>query len=554
MSRALPVLALFCALGSVVAAPAQSAQTAGVGSAQRGDTSIAGVVVNAATGAPLDRVEVRLFTPGAPGEQVGASLTDASGAFRFSGLPEGKYRLEASRRGYITGGYQDHNGFSTAVVTGPQQDTSHLRFPLMPFGVIDGTISDDNGDPVADAQVRLFRQAEFQGEGRIVSVGQQMSDDRGTFEFPELRPGSFFICVTATPWYAFRPAPQTDSSGNPLPDDQQPTSPLDVAYPVTFYPNATDSSGATPIPVRGGDRLQINFSLHAVPAVHIRVQLPVQPREGGSIATPQLTQDAFGTPLNLQIYPQPSFRRGGQMTSFEYSGVAPGHYEFRQGGSTVPLDARSNVSTAAPAPVTEVEVTGKVAMAAGGALPAHVTVFARRVSGGEPFVRTSGIQNDGSFSLHGVAPGTYEVSVRGGSGALVVSLMAASGGEVQGDRVTVGSDPVLLAATLARGSATINGFVQRGGQGVGGVMVELVPDDPSATPDLIRRDQSDSDGSFTLRRVVAGNYTLVAIDDGWTLEWAKHDALSAYLGQGVKVHVGDDEELQLPSPVPVQQR
>ncbi|HKR28178.1 MAG TPA: carboxypeptidase-like regulatory domain-containing protein, partial [Acidobacteriaceae bacterium] len=535
-------------------AGAQATQTASAASDQSGNTSIAGVVVNAATGAPVDGVDVRLFTPGEQGAQAGESLTDANGAFRFSGLPQGKYRLQASRRGYITSGYQDHNGFSTAIVTGPQQDTSHLRFALTPFGVIDGTISDDSGDPVSDAQVRLFRQDEAQGEGRILSAGQQMSDDRGTFEFPQLRPGSYFICVTAAPWYAFRPAPQMDSSGNPLPDDQQPASALDVAYPVTFYPNATDSSGATPIPVRGGDRLQINFSLHAVPAVHIRLQLPVQANGGNAgIVTPQLTEDAFGIPLNLQIYPQPAFRRGQMTTSFEYGGVAPGHYEFRQGGSTVPLDARSNVSTTAPPPAADVEVTGKVGMASGGALPAHVMIFARRVNG-ESFVRTAGIQSDGSFTLHGVTPGTYEVSVRGGSAALVVSQMAASGGEVQGDRVTVGSDPVLLAATLARGSATINGFVQRSGQGVGGVMVELVPDDPSATPDLIRRDQSDSDGSFTLRRVVAGNYRLVAIDNGWTLEWAKHDALSAYLSQGVRVRVGEDEKLQLPSPVPVQER
>jgi len=37
---------------------------------------------------------------------------------------------------------------------------------------------------------------------------------------------------------------------------------------------------------------------------------------------------------------------------------------------------------------------------------------------------------------------------------------------------------------------------------------------------LVRRDQSDSDGIFTLHSVVAGQYTVVAISDGWDLEWA----------------------------------
>ncbi|HLJ76729.1 MAG TPA: carboxypeptidase regulatory-like domain-containing protein, partial [Acidobacteriaceae bacterium] len=199
------------------------------------------------------------------------------------------------------------------------------------------------------------------------------------------------------------------------------------------------------------------------------------------------------------------------------------------------------------------EVTGKVAMASGGALPSHAMVIARRVDG-EMVQRTAGIENDGSFTLHGVPPGVYEVTVGGASGTLTIAQMAASGAEVHGNQVTVGSDAVLLAATLARGSASIDGFAQRDGQGFGGAMIELVPDDPSGSTELIRRDQSDSDGSFTLRRVVPGNYTVVAIDDGWTLDWAKRDALAAYLGRGVKVHVGEDEQLKLPSPVPVQER
>ncbi|HLJ76594.1 MAG TPA: carboxypeptidase-like regulatory domain-containing protein, partial [Acidobacteriaceae bacterium] len=259
-----------------VSGHASPAQNAAASSGQRGSLSIAGVVVNAATGAPVDRADVRISNGGDQSVQAGETLTDAHGAFRFDGLPEGKYNLQASRRGYIASGYQGHDGFSTAIVTGTQFDTTHLRFPLTPWGVIDGAISDDNGDPVPDAEVRLFRQDQNQGEGRIVAAGRQQSDDRGSFEFAQLRPGSYFICVAATPWYAFRPAAHMDSSGNPLPDDQQAASPLDVAYPMTFYPNATDSSGATPIPVRGGDHLQISFSLHAVPAVHLRVRVPMR--------------------------------------------------------------------------------------------------------------------------------------------------------------------------------------------------------------------------------------------------------------------------------------
>jgi hypothetical protein len=50
-------------------------------------------------------------------------------------------------------------------------------------------------------------------------------------------------------------------------------------------------------------------------------------------------------------------------------------------------------------------------------------------------------------------------------------------------------------------------------------MVLLVP----AAGDIGREarvDQSDSDGTFTLPRTRPGKYVLMAIEDGWDLEWA----------------------------------
>jgi len=55
---------------------------------------------------------------------------------------------------------------------------------------------------------------------------------------------------------------------------------------------------------------------------------------------------------------------------------------------------------------------------------------------------------------------------------------------------------------------------------------------------LFRRDQSDSDGSFTLPDIVPGMYTVVAIADGWELEWTNPEVLKPYLAGGVKVEVG----------------
>jgi hypothetical protein len=58
-----------------------------------------------------------------------------------------------------------------------------------------------------------------------------------------------------------------------------------------------------------------------------------------------------------------------------------------------------------------------------------------------------------------------------------------------------------------RGFGQIDGVAKRGDQPAGGVMVLLVPDENLI---LFRRDQSDSDGTFTLGNIVPGRYRLLA--------------------------------------------
>jgi hypothetical protein len=532
----------------------QSAQSNDMGGSP-GSFSISGVVASAVTGTPLARVTVTLSTPGANGTEIGEILTGEGGAFRFDGLTTGKYALEASRRGYLDSGYQDHGGYFTAIVTGPNLQSEGLRFELTPYGSIEGTVSDDNGNPVSGARVGLFREDRASGEGTIASAGQDTTDDGGAYEFANLRPGTYYVDVSATPWYASHPGPSLDDSGNAVPDNQPPPSPLDVAYPLSFYPNATDSASASPIPVTAGDRVQINFSLHAVPAVHLQVRVPISVNLRRGAPAPQLSQEVFGTQEPADM-PDMAVSRHDNLMVFTYDVVASGHYMIQQGTQPpVPIDASSSRIVAAPsAAAPSAEVAGKFAMASGAPMPDGVFISLRPLVGQQTRMSSS-VGRDGAFRLQSVAAGTYEVVVIGASGTLVVAQMAASGGEVRGNRITVGADPVLLAATLARGSVTINGFAKRNGKGVGGTMIVLVPVDPNASTELVRRDQSDSDGSFTLTDVIPGNYVLVSIDNGWSLEWAKREVIAPYLVSGLKVQVPESQKtLNLSDAVTVQDR
>src|ERR1700751_5644253 len=63
---------------------------------------IAGVVVNSVTGAPLAQARVSLVDTKTRKGVVQQQTADG-GRFEFTGLPAGKYSLDGSKRGYISG-------------------------------------------------------------------------------------------------------------------------------------------------------------------------------------------------------------------------------------------------------------------------------------------------------------------------------------------------------------------------------------------------------------------------------------------------------------------
>jgi hypothetical protein len=54
---------------------------------------------------------------------------------------------------------------------------------------------------------------------------------------------------------------------------------------------------------------------------------------------------------------------------------------------------------------------------------------------------------------------------------------------------------------------------------------------------LVRRDQSDSDGTFSLPNALPGKYTVVAIENGWGLPWLKREVMQPFLRDGQPVEV-----------------
>ena len=527
---------------SILAVTACAVTLAAVGQsndAARGSTAgnyrIAGTVVSKIDGHPLDTARVLLRDSKARAEPL-STVTSPDGKFFFENVAAGKYALEGLKRGFITAAYDQHDQYSTAIVTGAGIDTENLTLRLSPAAIISGRVLDEAGEPVRQAMVTLYRNNHFQGVDQIQIVRGVQTDDLGAYEVAALTPGTYFLAVHAQPWYAVHPslpADHADSDGDARASTNLDRS-LDVAYPMTYYQNATEPDGATPIQISGGERLPIDMTLSPVPSLRLIFHLPESQK--GRFIVPQLEQPVFDAFTPLEAMP-----RQVSPDVVELTGVPAGRYNVRiQADSTITqlngVDFNRDgeeVDTSAAEPVGTVKfsatVLGESAIPPGLAVSLTQDRSALRV-----FER---FNPKGETAIPHVSRGTHNVWVLGAARQYVIVSISADGAQVKGHTITVpASASATVALTLAAG-VEVQGVAKKAGKPFAEAMIVLVPKDVAGNRDLFRRDQSDLDGTFSLRGVVPGSYTLIAIENGWDLDWSRPEIVAPYRKRGQPVEI-----------------
>jgi hypothetical protein len=312
---------------------------------------------------------------------------------------------------------------------------------------------------------------------------------------------------------------------------------LNVAYPTTFYVDATDSEEATPIPVKGGERIEVNMTLSPQQAMRLRLAVPGGKHEGYNVA---LQQSLFGEMDPVAIGTQEM-----ENDVMEIDGVLPGHYDvtLSQFGPGLSKAAHFTTDVAGgatelreEAEVPDITVTGTVTFA--GKKGAAISLLGTHPRRDYP----AQLNDAGEFKMN-VPPGDYEVI--GHIQNSYLSRIVSPNAQVKGRMVQVkaGTSP-RLEIEAGTGFSHIDGVVQSRGHGIGGVMVVLAPEDARDNQILFRRDQSDSDGTFSLYDIIPGRYRLLAIEGGWDLEWADPSVLSAFLKKSIPLQVHANEKLQ----------
>lgn len=555
---------------------------------------IGGIVVDSLTGQPLSLAEVTL-APVTALDDVRTFLTATDGGFLFASLAPGKYRLMASRRGYAVQGFNQHESFMTAIAACPGQDSEHLRFRLSPSSVLTGVAYDQWNDPLRDAEVILFQQSWPAGSRSLHQLDRTTTNDLGHYRFAHLLPGTYAVAVLARPWWGDFGSQSLDVSSISAqlsrPSDREslqfaeglravlergasvaPNPALDLVYPITYFPSANALSEAAEISLQPGATETADFTLHPVPSIHLHVR--VAATAPAAVPVNVQTNDADGEEnvtvqsepnTDVEVYSNLSGENSNPIQAtrteispglFELSGIPPGDVTVTVSGSqgqtessrTQSLQLAANAEIDLTPHGTLVDVSGVVLIQQDAPDPQTDTaeedsssmsfmLELRSRKTGESF--KANISPKGEFSLAGSAlpPGTYEVGLSGNLIIQVTSLEA-TGATVSHRTIEIpGGQPVKLTIHTAEAKSSLTGVALKDGRPFAGAMILLVPQGADQNPALFHRDQSDSDGTFALAPLFPGRYTLLALENGWDLEWSNPSVLFNYLPNGLPVEI-----------------
>jgi hypothetical protein len=482
---------------------------------------VAGVVTDAAHNAPVDRARVTLF---GTKDFKTAVTTGAGGRFSFE-VPQGKYNLYAEHNEWRMqfGNPEPTDGFGSAIIAGPGQDTAHLAFRWYPPGAIFGKVTDEQGEPVRDATVQLIRDGLVAGRRRILPAGTTETDDRGEYRFGPLGAGTYYVVATGRPWHQT----QAFTMSFPAAKSQGAT-----AYPPTYYPGVTDSRDAAILTVKPGSGVQADVPLRATPGATVKIRCPGSGMPDDACqGQPTFALHGVG---GITLPTQQNF----DFTTESFAGVAPGRYTVQAWAAGMSAYKVVDVGsgeftfnlTLQPAAAIAGAVTYK------NPLPPHAREYIgidNEASGGRGFGALLG--PDGTFTFHvGGAPFRPRLY---GTVPMFIEELSADGAAVKDGVVDLTDGAEVHLKILASDEmGNVKGFAMSGDRPAPAALVVLAPAAGSRNPADYRGFQTEYDGSFDYLAVPAGDYLIFAVDR-LDLEYTNPDAIRPYLPSAAPVHI-----------------
>src|SRR6266853_2994047 len=171
MRRVVAAFAVLAALGTLALLHAQS------------PVVIHGRVLSAESGDPLVHVRIVIYNDATPLPPI---FSDGQGHFSSAPLPQGRYRLNATKARYAT--------TSVARLSNNPSDSIDVRMPTS--AAISGRVIDRFGEPAANIQMQLFVQGPDRTKLGALSK-RTTTDDLGEYRFGGLPEGAYVVSAAS---------------------------------------------------------------------------------------------------------------------------------------------------------------------------------------------------------------------------------------------------------------------------------------------------------------------------------------------------------------------
>ena len=161
--------------------------------------SIEGRVISAVSGEGVTKAEIVVF--GRENQRY-TTIARANGVFALEDIEPGKYRLEASRRGYarFVFGARGPDRPGAMLSLDPGQHVSDLVMRMSPQAVITGRVLDEDGDPVPYIGVQLLRYSFAKGKRHLEQCDGDSTNDLGEYRIFGVSPRKYFLSATPEGW------------------------------------------------------------------------------------------------------------------------------------------------------------------------------------------------------------------------------------------------------------------------------------------------------------------------------------------------------------------
>jgi len=495
--------------------------------------TVEGVVVNAVTGVPIKNISVTLQLLSERG-QPPSELTDVTGRFAFHDVAPGRYLIRATPVGPNWGyGRSSQEANHRVLTLDPGRHVRDLIFRLQPGGVITGTVSDEDGQPVMGAQVEAFPTGHG-NRGNIAAAGQ--TNDLGVYRLFGMPAGKYYVVAMGNRPFASRTPP-------------------DEVYLPTLYPGTGDAGQALPVEVRAGDEqggIDLSLILTKGVAVRGRIIMPAAAKSsGGAYVQLMPRDDPPDLPPGLRQYGAGSQDQKGD---FEIHGVPPGAYNLSANWGNdkgfyhgqVPVDVgNDSVEGVAVTLLPGFSVPGRVIADPGMPLDfSQLSIYLEPTGAVGVGAGGAKIKPDGTFAFENVFEGDYRLHVSGFPEEFYVKSARWGGSDALSAALTVGRDSGgTLVIGLALDGGRVDGVVMNDKQPVPGALVALVPDPPNRNrEELYSQTSTDRMGRFSMRGLPPGDFKLFAWEPGESMAYRDPDFIKNYENRGAHVHIQVKEQ------------